>query len=152
MVITKETTKAIRKWLASNGFKVGCRLGKEFYYEPEENYIAVASNYDDTYDTDFMVCLRRLGLASNFDVITLSILHELGHKETEKYFASNEWENDSVLKAVLPYTTKSQKRLNFQYWATPTEYSANNWLVMYCKCFPEKVEELEEIVSELYTK
>jgi len=150
MHITKDTTKQVKQWLTSNGFNVGCRLGNDFYYEPEQNYIAMASNYDSTYDEDFMKCLRKNGLASNYDAITLSILHELGHFATLPMFSAEEWELDSIEKDTLRYTCKSQRRLNFAYWATPTEFAANNWAIMYCKIFPNKVDELEEIVSRIY--
>lgn len=150
MTITPNTTKAIRKWLASNNFKVGCRLGKEFAYDAELNRIEVASNYDDTNDLDFMAWLRENGLASNYDCITLSILHELGHHETAKYFSEDEWLDCAITKIALANSELDTRRLNFAYWNTPVEFSANQWLIMFCKCFPQKVDELEDIVSEIY--
>jgi len=144
----KNTTKAIRKWLAKYGYTVGCRLNREFLYEPDDNYIGIQRVYDSLWDTDFMACLRGLGMKSNFDTITLSILHELGHYETMPDFTEEEWENDNILKQILIDSADNQHELNIKYWATSTEKVANEWAVYMADNRSKQVQELEDIIAE----
>jgi len=147
MRFTALTTKQIRQWLKDNGFSVGCRLGNEFLYDPTDNYIQVQKNYDDCFDYDFIKCLKKLGLKYDFDCITLSILHELGHHETECDFTEEEWDYDNVYKAFLQCTIKDQHKLNVKYWECETEKVANEWLVDFVKSNPKQVQDLEDIIE-----
>lgn len=153
---TTYTTKAIRKWLKENGFQVGCRLGNEMAFQPYDEdfsnaFIVVPKKYDSSLDTYFMKFLRKYGLDNDFDSITLSILHELGHFETEHLFSEDEWTTDAVIKEVVTWkechTDKELEQVNYQYWHTNTEFSANMWLIMYVKAFADKVQELEDILE-----
>lgn len=158
MRFTKQTTKEIRKWLKDNGFAVGCRIGKEMAFQPLDEdtncFIVVPKYYDSSLDTYFMNFLKKYGYKGDFDCITLSILHELGHFETEHLFSKEEWESDSVLKEVICFNPcendKELEEVNYRYWQTPTEFSANLWLIMYVKAFADKVEELENIIDKNY--
>lgn len=145
---TPQTTKAIRKWLKENGFHTGCRLGRDMAYEPNENYIIVPRTYDEDLDIYFMKFLRKNGLKNDFDCTTLSILHELGYCETYHLFNEDEWNNDAMIKNVLSMGESDQEQFIYRYWQTETEFSANNWLIMYVKCFEHKVAELEDILWE----
>ena len=143
----KGTTKALRQWLKENGFAVGLRLGKEWAFEPEENYIIIPRIYDDESDFAFIRFLRSLGLNNDFDCITLSLLHELGHFETMHLFSEEEWENDALIKCVYEWNATDYEEYLFNYWNTATEYSANTWAVMYVRAFTDKVNELEDIFA-----
>lgn len=149
MRFTKETTKAIRKWLKQNGFNTTCVFGSEFEYDPTSNAIHMPKVYDNTFDTDFMKCLRELGLKTDFDCMTLSILHELGHHETEKYFSETEWENCALEKLALEFSETIEDESEFltYYWNVANEKSANLWLVYYANMFTDKVQELENILA-----
>lgn len=146
MKLTRYTSKAIREWLENNGF--GCRvnLGYDFYYEPNEDKIVISRNYNENCDFDFMHCLRALGLKNNFDSITLSVLHEIGHYMTIDDFSAKKWEKDSRKKDKLA-TRYSGQKLNELYWECPTEKSANEWLVEYVNNNPNEVQDLEDKIS-----
>lgn len=145
MRFEKGLTKELRHWLKDNGFAVGCRWGKEWAFEPEENYITIPKVYDSDSDDDFIHFLRSNGLANDFDCITLSMLHEIGHFETMPYFTNEEWENDALVKCVYELSETDYSEYLYKYWNTQTEYSANMWAIMYVKAFSSKVEELEDI-------
>lgn len=151
MYFTKSTTKAIRKWLKDNGFNVSCRLGNEMVFDPNIDSIIVSKEYDTSADGYFMEFLREYGLTNDFDAITLSILHELGHAETEHLFSEEEWNNDMVIKAEFAnQEVIDEREYNYKYWKTNVEFSANLWVIMYVKAFPEKVNQLEDIIEEFY--
>lgn len=147
MRFTAFTTKLIRQWLKENDFDCGCRLGKEFLYEPTDNYIMVQKIYDNSWDFDFIECLRDLGLENDFDCTTLSILHELGHFETQWDFTDDEWENDNIWKMFLTQTITNEHELNVKYWESETEKVANEWLVWFVGNYKEQVQKLEDIIS-----
>lgn len=151
MRFTKDTTKAIRKWLKKNGFNTTCVFGSEFEYDPTTNKIEMPKVYDNEFDTDFIHCLRELGLKYDFDCITLSILHELGHHETEKYFSEDEWDMCALEKMALEMSEdiSSQSEFLKYYWNVANEKSANVWLVNYVNLFSDKVQELENIFDNI---
>ena len=151
---TAETNKKIRKWLKASNFKVGFRFGKCIAYEAEDKAITVEREYDATVDEFFVEFLTKNGLTSNCDVVALSILHEIGHFETEHLFTTDEWDMDFLIKETLEQKARDNKYEGdvraylFEYWRTKTEYAANVWAIMYANTFPEKVEELTKILYE----
>ena len=155
---SKESIKAIRKWIRESGFSVGCRLTeKEFAYDNTLNAILLPKHYEDE-ETDpfFKAFLLENGLKNaDLNVITLSILHELGHAETEHLFTIEEWALDTLLKinndenALKKYA--NAKEYLFAYWNTLTEKSANNWAIMYANTFETKTQILNEIVENALT-
>lgn len=150
---TKKATKEIKKWLKKNGFgEVDCDLtAGEFQFDPNDYTILAPRNYDDSVDYLFMRCLRKLGLTSDFDAITLSILHELGHAETHALFTNKEHKSFNSDKFLLELSDIDGEDRFFKYWEVKDELAANTWAIMYTKCFTNKVQKLEEIV-EKYVK
>ena len=151
ITFNKKTVKAINKWLKRNGFAAKCVFvkGDELAYDPNDNIILVAKHYLDEPDTFFMRCLRNLGLTGDFDAVTLSILHELGHSQTCPMFTEKEWEKCVVEKFAIAVNTEPMSEEGLlKYWEVADEYAANNWAVMFVKCFPKKVEKLEKIIEE----
>lgn len=138
----KKSVKAINKWLKKCGFGAKCKLVKsgDLEFDPNDNLILVPKTYDDEPDAAFMKCLRRLGLASDYDAVTLSILHELGHAETFPFFTDNEWIRCSLDKFTVNDC--------FEYWNIKDELAANRWAVMYADSCTKKVEKLETIIEE----
>lgn len=152
---TLDTTKAIRKWLKKNGFSATCRLTKganaELQYDPNCNFIYVPVDYDDSLDELFLGWLRRHGLSPdiNIDRATLSILHELGHSETFKYFTEDEWFECAALKELMYVNEEmTDEERGEYYWGMKDEYAANMWLIMFAKAFPDKVKKLSEKIIE----
>ena len=151
ITFNKKTVKAINKWLRRNGFGAECVFvkGNELAYDPNDDIILVPKHYDDEPDGLFMRCLRNLGLTGDFDSTTLSILHELGHSQTCPILSAKEWRNCAEQKLMLAITTDvTSDESRFKYWEIADEYAANNWAVMFVKCFPKKVEKLEKIIEE----
>lgn len=147
---TKKSVKAINSWLARYGFNTVCilRNGGTLQFDPNENEILIPRAYNSDYDSEFVKFLRNLGLTSNIDAVTLSILHELGHAQTMDYFTRKEWEWCSVQKAVWAgIHSEADEEYLFGYWNFEDELAANNWLVLYTKSFEKKVQKLEEIIE-----
>ena len=150
---TLDTTKAIRKWLKKNGFSATCRLTRganaELQYDPNYNLIYAPVCYDDSLDELFTGWLTRHGLETDLDCITLSILHELGHSETFKYFTEEEWFECAALKELM-YVNEdmTDEERGEYYWNMKDEYAANMWLIMFIKAFPDKAKKLSEKIKE----
>lgn len=138
----KKSVKAINKWLRKCGFEAECVLVKkgDLEFDPNDNLILVPKTYNDEPDASFMKCLRRLGLTSDYDAVTLSILHELGHSETYPLFTDKEWIRCSLDKFAVNDC--------FEYWNIKDELAANRWAVMYADSCTNKVEKLEKIIEE----
>ena len=150
---TKESIKAIRKWIKESGFSVGCRLTeKEFFYDSFQNAIFLPKSYtDEETDPIFKAFLVENGLKNaDLNVVTLSILHELGHAETDHLFTDTEWTFDAMLKISNDENALEKfanaKEYLYAYWNTLTEKGANNWAIMYANTFETKTQILNEIV------
>ena len=155
---SKESIKAIRKWIKESGFSVGCRLTeKEFFYDNFQNAIFLPKNYaDEETDPFFKAFLLENGLKNaDLNVVTLSILHELGHAETEHLFTDTEWTFDAMLKISIDENAidkfANAKEYLYAYWNTLTEKGANNWAIMYANTFETKTQILNEIVENALT-
>lgn len=150
--ITPDTTKAIRKWLKKNGFSVSCRLkrGKsaELEFDPNYNLIYVPETYDGSLDDYFVAWLKDHGLDTDLDVITLSILHEVGHSETFKVFTEKEWLDCAAIKELIYASDTTGKDAAYAYWNVSDEFAANMWLIMFVKAFYTKAKKLSKKIHE----
>lgn len=152
---TKKSINAINKWLAKYGFDTECVLVRgdgDLEYNSDENEIYIPRVYDfDTegYDSWFMKFLRGIGLTADFDAVTLSILHELGHAQTTDLFGTKEWNWCAAQKVIWAgiHDGPSEEYM-FGYWNFEDELAANNWLILYTKSFPQKVQNLEDILEQ----
>lgn len=155
---SKESIKAVRRWIKESGFSVGCRLTeKEFFYDNFHNAIFLPKNYaDEETDPFFKAFLLENGLKNaDLNVVTLSILHELGHAETDHLFTDTEWTFDAMLKISIDENAidkfANAKEYLYAYWNTLTEKGANNWAIMYANTFETKTQILNEIVENALT-
>lgn len=150
ITFSEKSVKAINEWAKKYGFNTEYIFVKSgaLEFDPNENEITVPRAYDSDYDSAFMKFLRSIGLTADFDAVTLSILHELGHAQTLDLFTAKEWKWCAVQKAVLAGISGGpDEEYLFTYWGIEDELAANNWLVLYTKSFPEKVRELENIIE-----
>ena len=147
MKFTALTTKAIRMWLKENDIECGCRLGGVMSYDDNDNCIYVGRVYDNECDYDFIKCLRGLGLAVDFDCITLSILHELGHWFTYNDFTDRQIDIYANAVERISNIEDSEKR-NKKYWELRVEYVANVWAVEFANEHKKEVQALEDMIYE----
>ena len=150
ITFSEKSVKAINKWAEKYGFNTEYIFVKSgaLEFDPNENEVTVPRAYDSDYDSAFIKFLRSIGLTADFDAVTLSILHELGHAQTLDLFTAKEWKWCAVQKAVLAGISGGpDEEYLFTYWSIEDELAANNWLVLYTKSFPEKVRELENIIE-----
>lgn len=148
---TKKSIKAINKWLKRHNIYAECKLVNkgDLEFDPNNYTILIPREYDDSFDSPFMKFLRGLGLTSDFDTVTLSILHEIGHAQTTYLFSEKEWRWCAAQKAIWAGLHEGpDEEYLFGYWNFEDELAANNWLVLYTKSFPKKVQKLEDIIAE----
>ncbi len=151
ITFTEKSVKAINKWARKHGFNTEFVFVKSgsLEFDPNENEILVPRKYDSTFDCQFMKFLRGLGLTCDFDAVTLSLLHELGHAQTLDLFTTKEWKWCAAQKAVWAGVHEGpDDDYLFGYWNIEDELAANNWVVLYTKSFSKKVKELEDIVEQ----
>lgn len=146
---TAKVVRSINKWLKKYGFATTCDMDKDeaMSYYSDEDMIILPEEYDDEPDRLFKKCLRGLGLKSKFDTTTLSILHELGHAQTLPLLSDEESDICDGIKAEYAVTIdEDSDDYHLEYWKVKDEFMANTWAVMYANLFPEKVQELENIL------
>ena len=143
----KNTVKAIRAWLKKHHFHSLVRMEKEMAYDPTIDTIVIPSVYDSYCDEWFMRFLRSHGLIGDFDGITLSILHELGHAKTVKNFTEDEWADCAIEKQILDLMALSDEEYINAYWTVENEYVANIWAIEFANKHPKLVQELEDMIA-----
>lgn len=149
---TTDTTKVIREWLKARGINTSARLFKntsaELEYDPNNNYIKVPETYDGCLDNIFVAWLKAHGLKENLGVVALSVLHEVGHAVTYKFFTDEEWFECATIKEILyQKENATDEEMGDLYWNVRDEYAANMWLIMFVNTFPEKAKELSEKIK-----
>ena len=153
--ISPKIIKPLNRWLRRYGFEAECVYKKNgvFQYDPNSDVITIPGNYNgDDYDSLFMRFLRSHGLTPDFDAITLSLLHELGHSQTQNLMTDEESEECDVIKSIYAITIdEDSDDFQFKYWEVKDEFMANTWAIMYANCFLNKVQNLENIF-EKYVK
>ncbi len=146
---TQKTVRAINRWLKKYGFSTTCDMDKDevMSYCSEGDMIILPEEYDDEPDRLFRKCLRGLGMKTNFDMTTLSILHELGHAQTLPLMTEEESDIcDGIKREYAATINEDSDDFQFEYWKVKDELMANKWAVMYADLFPEKVQALEDIL------
>ena len=152
--ISRGIIEPLNKWLVHHGFEVECKYSKNgaFQYDPNCDIIIIPGTYDDDPDSLFMKCLRGLGLTSNFDTLTYSFLHELGHSQTTNLFTTKESQECDAIKDFFSIAIdEDDDDFYLKYWEVRDEKLANKWAVTYADTFPYKAQKIEEII-EKYVK
>ena len=148
MKLHKGYIKAINAWLRANHFDTKVFSGDDFYYQNEQENISIPSEYSEPdLDTNFMICLRDLGLKYDFDALTLSVLHELGHFCTMEDVTEDDLDSQSCNIVTIQLMEISDNAKDFAYWLTPIERAANKWAVKYVNRHKAAVEKLENIIA-----
>ena len=151
------STKALRSWFKRNNLTCGCELcaindeawNTTFYYDEETHRIGLPRTYIvSIVDDVFLPYLREKGLITKVSWLVMTILHEIGHSETTKFFTEKEMEKIDFEKFKLSViiTKENLVEINYKYWNLPDEDMANSWAINYANTFPEKVKRLEQIL------
>ena len=136
------TLQTIKTWLKTCGFDCTARIGDAWEYDLDEEIIYIPRKIETApIDEYFVEYLRTLGYKGNYSVVTLSMLHELGHHMTIDEDLMDESE---PLKAMLRMSDLDEKEHLFAYWNTPVEYEANMWLVSFVRDYKFLVEKFEK--------
>lgn len=148
------STNAIRAWFRRNGIDCGCAFNhyiweKGFTYDPETHRVNLPQNHiGSILDEELIIYLTNNGLTSKMHWLTATILHEVGHAETMRFFTENELKAYALRKQKISeqLTLENLIQSNYTYWSLPVEDMANKWAINYANAFPQKVERLEKIL------
>lgn len=147
----EKSTQAIRAWFRRNGLNCGCGFinGRTFLYDDETGRVAIPRFYIATeLDEALKNHLENKGLQTSIDWLTITILHEVGHSETVRFFNLKELKYNMIEKEKISFNLTEENELesNYIYWELPVEDMANKWAINYANTFPEKVKRLEELL------
>ena len=151
------STKALRSWFKRNNLVCGCELcavgdtawGNTFYYDEETHRVGLPRAYNfGVIDKAFLSHLKERGLTTEVNWLVMTILHEIGHSETVRFFTEKEMKKIGYEKFLLSIkiTKENLVETNCKYWNLPDEDMANRWAINYANTFPEKVKRLEKVL------
>ena len=147
--ITKEAepiTNILNEFLAP--FDCEARLGTDFAYYTDDNSISYAIITPEKDETEFINFAEKLFPDVKANAFIWSILHELGHHETEDDFEDDEWEDYMTL-TLLDIS-------NEVYFELDIERAATVWAGEYIQSHMEEVTELwnklQPAIKNFYTE
>lgn len=150
----RNITNSLRAWFKRNGFTCGCGFENHSYahgfcYDGETHRVEIPKTYNcEAIEENFISYLEENGLSVKADWLAMTILHEVGHSETVRFFTEKEHEINAQQKFILSFqmTNDNIDEINRLYWKLPIENMANKWAISYANTFPEKVKRLEKVL------
>lgn len=144
MLSTIETINRTIDAFISQFGEYSCRMGTDFCVYLNENVIEwtliYVENGGEAFYNNFV---KRFPQAENLGLFTLSLLHELGHLETEDEIIEDEREFDKNIS-------------NEEYFNLPNETIATNWAGEWIESHLKEAEsldrKLEKIIFKFYEK
>lgn len=155
ITLDEKATDAIRSWFKRNGIDCGCGFGAEFYYLKNEHKICIPKVYEvSPADKFFALHINKMGLKENVHWIVMSILHEVGHSETVKYFTARDLKQNAFDKLAIQMqiNENNYEKMCYKYWELPIENIANKWAITFANTFPKKIESLTKIILRYYSE
>ena len=148
--LDKEMRKGLREWLSAHHFKATIRKenGGSWSCIPDKKQIYVPTTDSTDFNAELMSWFRDHNYTADFDIITLSFLHELGHcitrttdLELNRLLLLEKYNSDTLFNS-LPDSEK-----NRLYWDIPFEAAANEWAINFCEKHPAAAQRLENILA-----
>lgn len=136
------------------GINTAVRFGAEFesfYLDNKISYSLIFAKPADKYFKEFFEnCLGFIFESDNddFDIFTLSLLHEIGHIKTMKKFTQKQIDKDFEKKDEISEWAMEAKRTHFVYFSLPTEIAASRWAVEWAEKHPKKYKALKEDIRQ----
>lgn len=99
-------------------------------FETTSNTVNVAIS--DTEDCGFFRHLKeehKCEFANEFSLTLWSILHEIGHYETEDFVDFDEELDDRVMLYLTDDVVKTNKKIQNKYYNLPSEWEATEWAI-----------------------
>lgn len=148
----KRTLKQLRLWLKENGYG-DCKVknGKEFEYDYNTSTIH-CGDYKDIIDAEptFVALCKRYGL-KEYDMATMTILHELGHHNTGYNTSAISDLIDRALRRlvnIMPCYNKFEQVLCYWFYQRiPQEKMATKWACQFVIDNPQATEQLKAILQ-----
>lgn len=156
----KKLNKTVSEELKQFGIK-NSFLGDGYSYDFNSNSISwtlIEDESDEAYN-DFL--LDRFGYkATDDDIFFISLMHEVGHSKTEDdidgftYEYCQEEKDRISIELGEAITKEEKKKLHYQYFYLPDEFSATAWAMNFIKKHPKKSKNirkrLEKAIFEFY--
>lgn len=124
--------------------------GEGYYFETTTNKINI--DLSDTEDYGFMRHLKEkhhYDCADTISIIIWSILHEIGHYNTENEI---DWEDDFEDRFALACTNSDvryNKKVQDMYFDLPSEFAATEWAIDYVKDNFENIMRISKLIENL---
>ena len=134
------------------GLTLTATLNSNFWVSINHKQIAYSLQCDKC-DKDFCSFMKKHWNCdfqpATIDLMVLSILHEIGHLKTFKYFSDNNKMWNTICKLAIDKIPKPFHHVaNKLYFNLPLEKAATAWAVWFYKTHPNKIEKFK---TDLYT-
>lgn len=106
-------------------------FGEEFGFYTASNTVEFALTVKDKHESTFMEFVGKNFPDIHADIFLWSVLHELGHRETEDEFDDDEWED--YMRAIFNCDS------DIEYYNLPIEYAATDWAANYMRTHTAEV-------------
>lgn len=139
-------TRALNAFVRTFDEEYSCALGADFEAVDDEMIIYAIAMPDEgatTFRADF---IRRFPACADFDLFTLSFMHELGHLETA-------WDmvNDIKQREAI-HAMKDKEKAYRKYYALHNERIATDWAGEYLTENHEAMKAWEEKILRIFKK
>ena len=109
------------------GFRTNIHPMDESKIEIEYDFCEFTRYHEE--HNEFIRNIRaRAPFTAGFSSLTLALLHELGHNETEEEVPEY-YDRQKALKNIEKYCGKNPRMVNMMYFSLPDEYMATQWAI-----------------------
>lgn len=147
-----KTIKKLKQWLKKNDFgDCNIKNGKDFEYNYENSTI-YCGDYESIMEAEptFIKLCNRYGVG-DYDMPTMTILHELGHHNTGYDFSNLSNIIDIILRRLIDiipcYNILEQQICYWCYQRIPQERAATKWACEFVLENAAATKELKDILS-----
>lgn len=139
----QKITNILNDFLAP--FECVAEVGTDFSYYLASNTINYTLIVSEIHINTFTTFVNNLFPTIHADPFLWSVLHELGHHETEDDFEDDEWkEYDDIVSNWDSFNQKDE-----EYYNLPIEYAATSWAGNYMITHTKEVKELWNKIKPL---
>jgi len=146
--MTKLQLKKIEKFINKNICDITLKFDDCFYYDDTTRTIAIQKNYTGEGDNHFIAILKEKGLKGNYNAITLSLMHELGHANTLEYISNKKYDKCNAILDTLYTKGLSDKKFYKAYYKVYSEKVANTWAIKYINAHEKEIKKLEKLLDK----
>ena len=156
----KKLNKAIKKALAPLGVE-NVKLDTEWSYDFETDtlHYSLTEYITDIWFNEYIRDTFRYIVGNTVeDIFLISVLHEVGHRETIDFIPDKVYNKCLIEKGKIQTalenaeTETEMKKIEYKYFALTDENQATEWAVNYARKHRKKVKKMQKAVVEAVAK